>query len=45
VRESALKKIVIMPPNWLGDVVLAQPAIRALTHHFQDAEILVFGRA
>lgn len=37
-------KIVIMPPNWLGDVVLAQPAMRALCQHYQSEEIDVFGR-
>ncbi|MDQ7003328.1 MAG: glycosyltransferase family 9 protein, partial [Ghiorsea sp.] len=37
-------KIVLMPPNWLGDVVLAQPALRAITTHCQHADILVFGR-
>jgi len=39
------KQIVLMPPNWLGDVVLAQPALRAITTQHKDAEILVFGRA
>jgi heptosyltransferase-2 len=38
------KKIVLMPPNWLGDVILAQPALRAITTQFKDAEILVYGR-
>jgi len=33
-----------MPPNWLGDVVLAQPALRALADYYQDEEIKVFGR-
>jgi len=39
------KIITLMPPNWLGDVILAQPALRSLTHHYPDAEIKVFGRA
>lgn len=34
-----------MPPNWLGDVVLAQPALRALSHHFKNDTIHVFGRS
>ena len=42
---SERKKIVLMPPNWLGDVILAQPALRSITTQFQDADILVFGRA
>jgi len=39
------QRIVLMPPNWLGDVVLAQPALRALCQHYQDADIEVFGRS
>jgi len=39
------QRIVLMPPNWLGDVVLAQPALRALARHYPEAELLVFGRA
>ncbi|HIP07066.1 MAG TPA: lipopolysaccharide heptosyltransferase II [Mariprofundaceae bacterium] len=38
------KQIVLMPPNWLGDVVLAQPALRAITTQHKDAKTLVFGR-
>jgi len=41
---SEINKIVLMPPNWLGDVILAQPALRAITTQFQDAEVFVFGR-
>jgi heptosyltransferase-2 len=41
---SERKKIVLMPPNWLGDVILAQPALRGITTQFQDEEILVYGR-
>ncbi len=40
-----MKHIVIMPPNWLGDVVMAQPAMRAITQHFQDSKITIFGRS
>ncbi|MDX8387072.1 MAG: lipopolysaccharide heptosyltransferase II [Ghiorsea sp.] len=39
-----MKKIVLMPPNWLGDVILAQPALRALAHHYKDEALQVFGR-
>ncbi len=39
-----MSDIVIMPPNWLGDVVMAQPAMRALSTHFKDDRIFVFGR-
>ncbi|MDQ6984073.1 MAG: lipopolysaccharide heptosyltransferase II [Ghiorsea sp.] len=39
------QRIVLMPPNWLGDVILAQPALRAITTQHQNAEIMVFGRS
>ncbi|MDQ7005230.1 MAG: lipopolysaccharide heptosyltransferase II [Ghiorsea sp.] len=39
-----MKKVVLMPPNWLGDVILAQPALRSLCLQHQDVEIAVFGR-
>ncbi len=42
---SKQQTIVLMPPNWLGDVVLAQPALRAICKHYPDADISVFGRA
>jgi heptosyltransferase-2 len=45
VNSQVKKDVVIMPPNWLGDVILAQPALRALSEHFQEANISVFGRS
>jgi len=32
-------KIAVFPPNWIGDVVMATPALRALRQHFADAHI------
>jgi heptosyltransferase-2 len=34
-------KIVVRMPNWLGDAVLALPALRAIISHFSGAEIWV----
>ena len=31
--------IVVFVPNWIGDVVMATPAFRALRNHFGDARI------
>jgi heptosyltransferase-2 len=45
LNSAAAKHIVLMPPNWLGDVILAQPALRAITHAYPEAKISVFGRA
>ena len=33
-------KIAVFLPNWIGDVVMATPALRALREHFADAHIV-----
>lgn len=33
-------RIVIFLPNWVGDVVMATPTLRALRRHFPDAELI-----
>lgn len=33
-------KLAVFLPNWIGDVVMATPALRALRQHFADAEIV-----
>src|SRR5690606_37023642 len=43
-RESRVMpatRIVIRPPNWLGDAVLALPALAALRRHFASEEITI----
>src|SRR5688572_15973745 len=37
-------RILVRLPNWIGDVVMATPALRALRAGFRDAEIAVLGR-
>jgi len=37
-------KIAVFLPNWVGDAVMATPALRALRNHFTDAEILAVHR-
>jgi heptosyltransferase-2 len=36
-----MKKIAVFLPNWIGDVVMATPAIRALHEHFGQQATLV----
>jgi len=36
--------ISILPPNWLGDVIMAQPAMRAIIQHYPNHDIHLFGR-
>lgn len=38
------KKILVRLPNWVGDAVMASPALRALRLAHPDAEISVMGR-
>src|SRR5215471_18959581 len=32
--------IAVFCPNWIGDVVMATPALRALRQHFADARLI-----
>ena len=42
---SKPQNIAIVLPNWVGDVVMATPALRALRERFPDAYITHFGKA
>src|SRR5688572_14857197 len=33
-------RLGIMLPNWIGDLAMATPALRALRKHFADAELI-----
>lgn len=35
-----MKRIGLFLPNWIGDAVMATPALRALRNHFHDSEIV-----
>ena len=43
--------VAIFWPNWIGDAVMATPAVRALREHYQNARFVgvlkpeVYGRA
>jgi len=39
------RRILVRAPNWVGDVVMATPALRALRQRFPEAEITVQVRA
>lgn len=38
---GAVERLVVRPPNWLGDAVMALPAMAALRRHFADAHLTV----
>lgn len=39
------KRILAFVPNWLGDVAMCTPALRALARRFPEAELVAVGRA
>ncbi|MFQ5780765.1 MAG: lipopolysaccharide heptosyltransferase II [Nitrospiria bacterium] len=38
------KKILVRMPNWIGDAVMAVPALSALRVHFKDAQITLLAK-
>ncbi len=44
MNPSALRRVVLRAPNWLGDVVLSLPAVRDLRRCFPDARLSVLAR-
>ncbi|MCP4007477.1 MAG: lipopolysaccharide heptosyltransferase II [bacterium] len=42
---DAPRRILVCAPNWLGDVLMATPALRALRRAHPDAEISISARA
>ena len=46
VTESAISpaSIAVLVPNWVGDAVMATPALRALRRRFDSARITLIGR-
>ncbi len=45
MSDLSPRSIVVFLPNWVGDVVMATPTLRALRAHFPDARIVYFGRS
>jgi heptosyltransferase-2 len=39
-----VRHVLVLSPNWLGDAVLALPAIADLRRHFRDARLVVAAR-
>lgn len=44
MNKTALRRLVIRAPNWLGDVVLSLPAIRDIRRAYPEARISVLAR-
>lgn len=43
--DRSWRRILVVIPNWVGDVVLATPVLAALREHFRDAHITYLLRA
>src|SRR5262245_61443142 len=41
VDPTAVERLVVRPPNWLGDAVLALPALAAIRRHFPKADLTI----
>ena len=41
---SKVRHLLVLSPNWLGDAVMALPAIADLRRHFRDARLIVAAR-
>ncbi len=39
--DGGRRRVVVRPPNWLGDAVLALPALSAVRQHFADAHLSI----
>ena len=37
-------RILVRSPNWIGDVVMSMPVVRALRKNFSDSEIIVIAK-
>jgi lipopolysaccharide heptosyltransferase II len=42
---SGVRRILIRANNWIGDVVMISPAVRAIREHFQDARIAIVAKS
>jgi heptosyltransferase-2 len=40
MNQGGMNRIALFLPNWVGDVVMATPAIRAVREHFPTAELM-----
>jgi heptosyltransferase-2 len=37
--------LLLMPPNWIGDAIMAQPAMLAIAQYYQTSKISICGKA
>ena len=44
IDPEQIRRIVIRVNNWIGDVVMISPAVRAIRAHFQEARIAILAK-
>lgn len=44
IEPHAVRKILVRVNNWIGDVVMISPAVRALRTHFRDSRIVLLAK-
>ncbi len=45
LQPDRWRRLAVLAPNWIGDAVMAEPAMRALHHAHPELEIVGLGRA
>ncbi len=44
IDPATTRRILVRANNWIGDVVLISPAVRALREHFPEARLAILGK-
>lgn len=45
MRREAIKRLVVRAPNWIGDAVMCEPALRGLRALFPQAELTLLAKS
>ncbi len=45
MRKESIKRVLVRAPNWIGDAVMCEPALRGLRSLFPQAELVLLAKA
>ncbi len=45
MRKESIRRVLIRAPNWIGDAVMCQPALRGLRSLFPEAEVTLLAKS
>ena len=45
IEPAGVRRILIRANNWIGDVVMISPAVRAIREHYREARIAILARS